>query len=138
MVYRQKSCGAVVYKMKNNEPLFLIEHMRKGHISIPKGRVERNETEEETAIREIREETNLEVNLDTGFRETITYSPRKNVIKDVIFFIAEARSGEMRNQESEVIKLEWLPLDQALEIITFDQDKEVLRHAKEYIQQYNN
>lgn len=132
---KRKSCGAVVYKMENDTPLFLIEHMVKGHISIPKGHVERKETEEETALREILEETNLKVDLDTGFRHTITYSPKKGVLKDVVFFIAEAKTGEMKNQASEVKKLEWLPIDQAVEAVTYDDDKETLIKGMEYLKE---
>ena len=57
----EKSCGAVVYKIRYGRVYFLVEHMKLGHISIPKGHMEGDETEEETAVREIREETSLEV-----------------------------------------------------------------------------
>ena len=71
---KEKSCGAVVYKYENNEILVLLEKMKKGHISIPKGHVENDETEIQTALREIKEETNLDVVIDTGFKEVISYS----------------------------------------------------------------
>ena len=58
---REKSCGAVVYKIENDDIRILIEKMKLGHYSIPKGHVENNETEIETALREIKEETNLDV-----------------------------------------------------------------------------
>ncbi|KAG4083882.1 NUDIX hydrolase domain-like protein [Neocallimastix lanati (nom. inval.)] len=132
-IRKQKSCGAVVYKMENGKPFFLIEHMVKGHISLPKGHVKKNETEVDTALREIKEETNLMVDLDTGFRHTIGYSPKKNVYKDVVFFIAEAKEGEMKNQESEVTSLEWLPFQQALEALTYEDDKDVLDKAMKYL-----
>ena len=62
-IRREKSCGAVVYRMEERERQYLLEHMVQGHTSIPKGHVEGKETEEETAVREIREETNLKVKL---------------------------------------------------------------------------
>jgi len=136
-IKKRKSCGAVVYKMENDTPLFLIEHMVKGHTSLPKGHVEGKETEEETALREIHEETNLEVDLDTGFRHIISYSPKKGVHKDVVFFIAEAKNGEMKNQESEVKGLEWLPIDQAVEAMTYKEDKETLIKGMEYLKKNN-
>ena len=129
----EKSCGAVVYKKSENGLLFLIEHMIQGHTSIPKGHVENNETEEETALREIKEETNLEVKLDTDFRHTISYSPAPNIMKDVIFFVAEATSEKLINQECEVTSLEWMDYQTAYEALTFDSDKETLRLAKEYL-----
>lgn len=96
----EKSCGAVVYRIGERGLFFLVEHMVQGHVSIPKGHVEGNETEEETAIREIREETGLEVRLDTVFRHDVYYSPGEGIRKQVIFFAAETAGGDMRNQES--------------------------------------
>ncbi|MBQ7646054.1 MAG: NUDIX domain-containing protein [Clostridia bacterium] len=57
----ERSCGAVVYKRTDKRVLYLIEHMARGHVSLPKGHVEDGETEEQTARREIKEETNLDV-----------------------------------------------------------------------------
>ena len=129
----EKSCGAVVYRMEEGQLFFLVEHMKMGHISIPKGHVEGNETEEETARREIKEETNLDVRMDTAFRHEISYSPASGILKQVVFFAAEAVSREMKNQECEVSGLEWLPADEAIRAMTYDTDKEVLSHAAEYL-----
>ena len=129
----EKSCGAVVYRVLDGGPVFLLEHMIQGHTSIPKGHVEGNETEEETARREIREETGLEVRLDTSFRHEIGYSPEPGVRKQVIFFAAEAVPGEMRNQECEVTSLEWLGLEEALGALTYESDREVLKHAAAWL-----
>ncbi len=129
----EKSCGAVVYKKENGEYLFLIEHMAQGHTSIPKGHVENDETEEQTALREIKEETNLEAKLDTNFRHKITYSPFEGIMKDVIFFVAEANSEKLINQECEVSSLEWMNFDDAVNAVTFDTDKETLKLAFEYL-----
>ena len=129
----EKSCGAVVYRLRNNQLFFLVEHMIQGHTSIPKGHVEGKETEAETALREIREETNLEVKLDTVFRHEIYYSPYEGIEKQVIFFIAEAATENMKNQESEVTSLEWLPYEAAIDAVTYDTDKETLAHAAAYL-----
>ena len=129
----EKSCGAVVYRIGERGLFFLVEHMIQGHVSIPKGHMEGNESEEETAIREIREETGLEVRLDTVFRHDVYYSPGEGIRKQVIFFVAEAAGGDMRNQECEVSSLEWLCYDQAIAAVTYDTDKEVLSHAAVYL-----
>ena len=134
MLKKEKSCGAVVYKMADGAPLFLIEHLVAGHTSIPKGHVEAGETEEQTAIREIREETGLEVELDTRFRYMVSYSPSPGVRKDVVFFIAEAASDSLVNQEGEVAALEWLPYEKACAALTYDQHRETLAAAKEYLE----
>ena len=128
---KEKSCGAVVYRWENEEPLFLLERMIKGHVSLPKGHVEGAETEEETARREIREETGLEVELNTDFRRVITYSPAYGVSKDVVFFLAEALPGEAVRQESEVAELYWLPFEEAEKKLSFASDRETLAFAEE-------
>ena len=129
----EKSCGAVVYRIRDGYPEFLVEYMKKGHVSIPKGHVEGNETEAETAIREIREETGLEVRLDTVFRHDIYYSPEEGIHKQVIFFAAEAVSEDMKNQECEVVFLKWMPYGKAIQVVTYDTDKDVLSHAAVYL-----
>lgn len=129
----EKSCGAAVYEIRCGVLFFLVEHMVKGHLSIPKGHVEGNETEEETAAREIREETGLEVRLDTVFRHEVSYSPEEGNLKQVVFFAAEALPGKMANQECEVSALEWLPYDEAVQRVTYETDKDVLSHAAVYL-----
>ena len=84
---REKSCGAIIYTATDGGPLFLIEKMQKGHFSLCKGHVEGRETEHETARREIREETALNVAFVDGFRETIEYSPYEGCLKEVVFFL---------------------------------------------------
>lgn len=61
-----------MHRFRNGTLYFLVEHMIQGHTSIPKGHVEGDETEEETAVREIREETGLKVKLDTAFQAKFT------------------------------------------------------------------
>lgn len=85
----KKSCGGIVYrKFHGNTEILLIKHIKSGYWSFPKGHVENSETEEETAKREIKEETGIDVYIDSGFRETVTYSPRKDAKKEVVYFVA--------------------------------------------------
>lgn len=131
----EKSCGAVVYQVESGEPQFLIERMKRGHYSLPKGHVEKGENEAETATREILEETGLTVNLDTSFRKVITYSPDDQITKDVVFFTALVTGGVLKNQEEEVSDILFLPYQEAFNRLTFDSDKAVLKEAHEHITQ---
>lgn len=130
---KEKSCGAVVYAYDGDRLLVLVEKMKGGHYSIPKGHVENDETEAQTALREIKEETGLDVALDTSFRSVISYSPYEGCIKDVVFFVARADSFETVNQECEVSGIIWATPDEALKLLTHDSDKDVMRSATEHI-----
>ena len=90
---REKSCGAVIFRQEDGGRYYLVLKSTQGHWTLCKGHVEGDETERETAIREIREETGLAVGFVDGFREVITYSPKPGVTKDVVFFLARAGAG---------------------------------------------
>ena len=129
----EKSCGAVIYKVEDGRLLFLIEHTRSGHTSIPKGHVEGSETELETAAREIKEETNLDVDVDMSFSHLISYSPKPNVIKDVTFYLATPKTFDLKPQLEEVSSMEWMPFDEALEALTHETDKGTLTAAHQAV-----
>ena len=136
---RERSAGAVLYKVVDNKLYFLIEHMNLGHTSIPKGHVEGNETLEETCKREIKEETNLEkIDWDFAFNRTITYVPHlKGQVneKDVTFFVGKVLEDTKPEDkhDNEVDSLEYCLFEDALEKITFPLDKETLTLAYKYI-----
>lgn len=131
---KEKSCGAIIYKIENNEMFFLVTKHIKGHYGFAKGHIEGNETEIQTALREIKEETNLDVIIDDNFRELNTYCPATGIIKDVIFFIAKPISSEIIPQPGEVEKIEWLKFDDAYKIVTYENDRHILKNAKEYLE----
>ncbi len=133
---REKSCGAVVYAVKDGRRLYLLEHMKKGHTSICKGHVEGRETEHETAAREIREETALSVLFLDGFRRTIQYSPCEGCVKDVVFFLARAESMEVTAQPEEVDSIEWAELPEALVLLTHRSDRETVLAADRYLNEH--
>lgn len=125
---KEKSCGAIVYRLRDSwVEVLLIRHKNGGHWAFPKGHVEKQEAEEETALREIKEETGLKVKLDTSFRHTVTYSPKPGVLKDVVYFAGKFSGGEQKAQEAEVTGISWEPPLEALRHITYENDKETLR-----------
>ena len=127
-----KSCGAVVYTIHQDGLFFLVEHMAQGHVSILKGPVEKQENEKETAMRAIKEETDLHVAVDTVFRHDIYYSPTEGVQKQVIFFVAEPWSLETKCRGN-VVSAEWMFYKKAIEAMTYETDREVLKHATAYL-----
>jgi len=128
------SCGAVIYRKVQGRVLFLIlKHANGGHWSLAKGHTEPGESEVQTALREIDEETGLRVKLRTGFREVIRYSPSRDVEKTVVFFLAKAKSKKVKLQESEILNAVWLELDDALRLVTHKDTAEVLRRGLKHL-----
>lgn len=133
----EKSCGAVVIRKNENKVETLIIQMLGGHWSFPKGHVEESETEIETALREIKEETNLDVVIDTRFREMTTYSPKPEVLKDVIYFIAIPKTNNIKIQEEELQNAIWFEIHDAVNQVTYEDDKKILKKAIKYIENNN-
>ena len=129
---KEKSCGIIVF---DNDKVLVVKHLD-GHYGFPKGHVENNETEEETAIREVKEETNCDAKIIPGFREVITYSPKQNVIKDVVYFIGKPTSIEIKPQESEISNVKFLSFEDILNVITFSDEKELFIEALNYYNSY--
>lgn len=130
---KEKSCGAVVIKKENDELKFLIIRQHDDCWGFPKGHVEENETEEETAIREIKEETNIDVEIDNNFRKVITYSPKENVIKDVVFFIGKAISDELVIDPNELLEAKWVNHHDAKDYFEYQETTQVFEAALEYL-----
>ena len=130
----EKSCGALVFRrLHGNTELLLIKHANGGHWSFPKGHVEPGETEVETALREIKEETGIDVIIDPSFREVISYSPKKDTQKDVIYFVARAQNYDYTPQEEEIAQIKWVEINRAHTILTYDNDKQLVNKAKQVI-----
>ncbi|MDR0222788.1 MAG: NUDIX domain-containing protein [Oscillospiraceae bacterium] len=133
-MFYEKSCGAVVYrKHHGNTEILLVRHVKSGYWSFPKGHTEEGENEEETAIREIKEETGIDVFVDTGFRETVTYSPRRDATKTVVYFIARAKNQVLTAQQEEISDIRWIEIDKAGERLTYDNDRVIVKKAKAFI-----
>jgi len=133
MLY-EKSCGGVIYRRSHgNLEFLLIRHVNSGHWSFPKGHVEDGETEEETALREIKEETGLDVILDTSFREIVSYSPKKDTMKDVVYFIGTARSSELKLQKEEVSEAKWVDFGHAASLLTYENDRAMIGKVRNAI-----
>lgn len=130
----EKSCGAVVFKRDTDLKFLLLKHNNGGHWGLPKGHVEENETEHETAIREIKEETGLEVKIIyDGFRHEMEYSPFEGVMKKVVYFLAEVNDSEIKNQVEEIEECIWLDIYKAVDLVTYDNTKKLILSAYDYL-----
>lgn len=123
----EKSCGIIVF----NQDKVLLVHHNKGHWGIPKGHVEENETEEETAIREVKEETNVDAKIIGDFRKVITYSPKENTMKDVVCFVGTPLSFDLKPQLEEASEVGFFEINEALELIS-ENARSLLKEAYNY------
>ena len=121
MELKEKSCGCIII---DNNKVLLIKQTR-GHWGFPKGHVEDNETERETAIREVKEETNLDVKIEGKNAYKEEYVTDKGKLKEVVYFIARRIGGEVKPQEIEVSKIEWVDFEEAKKRITYDNTREL-------------
>ncbi|MAP84764.1 MAG: diadenosine tetraphosphate hydrolase [Candidatus Marinimicrobia bacterium] len=129
-----KSCGVVLF---NSSKVLLLRHSSVssrggGHWDFPKGHIDDGETEIQTALRELEEETGIaNVDLVEGFRGTITYtfpSGQERIGKEVVFFLATTKKSKVRLSH-EHIDYSWLDFDSAFSRLTYDNARLILRNA---------
>ncbi len=132
---KEKSCGAVIYRNTEEGIRYLVIRQVQGHWCFPKGHIEKGETEEETAEREILEETGMSVSFVNGFRYVLSYSPQENVMKDVVYFLAEYLSGEGKAQEEEVSTFAWMDEAQTASTLTYENDRQLFAAARKFMQE---
>ncbi len=131
----EKSCGAIVYrKHYGNTEILLIKHIKSGYWSFPKGHMEEGESETQTAIREIKEETNVDISIDdTSFRETVVFTPRRDTRKEVVYFVARATSFDCKPQEEEIAELRWVEISQAASHLAYDNDRLIVNRVRAFL-----
>lgn len=150
----EKSAGAVIFRKprsrtsgslrgeEGNKIYYLLLHYpcgartKKDYWDLPKGHIEKGEKLEETVKREVEEETGLkDIKFVEGFKETIKYFFKwdgKNVMKFVTFYLAETREKEVKISD-EHIGFKWLRYEEAMGQLTFNNAKEVLKKANDYL-----
>jgi 8-oxo-dGTP pyrophosphatase MutT (NUDIX family) len=132
------SAGAVIYHEDPDTRVrkYLVLHYPAGHWDFPKGAVENGETEQQTASREIFEESSLRITcFAPNFRKEIEYHYRRQdglVHKRVIFFLAKSDETNVKIS-FEHSGYDWLALDQSLRRLTFENAKNVLREADDWL-----
>lgn len=134
MIY-EKACGAVVYTILNGQIHYVIIQQQEGFHGFPKGHVEKNETEEETALREIYEEVGLRPTLIKGFKVIDEYPllRKQHVIKQVVYFLAEYSSQAIIIQEEELLGAMLLPYEEAIKILDYESSRKVLAQADHFL-----
>jgi 8-oxo-dGTP pyrophosphatase MutT (NUDIX family) len=130
----EKSAGAVVIR-GNGEPKYLLLHYKGGHWDFVKGNIEEGESEKETVLRELEEETGIrDGRFIEGFRETINYiykRKRQVFYKEVVFYLLSTSTKDVK-LSFEHQGYDWLSYDEAMKRLTFKNAKQVLEKAKSF------
>lgn len=131
----EKSCGTILYTTRNNSIYYLlIQDSAAGHIGFPKGHMEADESEIETALRETWEETSIQAKILDGFRREITYTMDNGKIKTVMYFLANyAEQTPQHNSSFEHNDYLLLSFEEAYAMLTFENTKTLLQEANDYL-----
>ena len=132
----EKSAGIVLFRNDSSKNEFLLLNYPQGHWDFVKGKIEKNETLHEAALRETREETGISnIEFFDGFEESVEYDFRfkkEDIHKKVIFFLAKTNEKNIKlsHEHNDYI---WLEYDDALKKTTFENAKNVLIKANEFL-----
>ena len=132
---KERSAGAVIFS-KDTQRKYLLLHYSEGHWDFPKGHIEKGESEEQTALREIKEETGITgITFIGGFKENLHYFYTFNkapIFKSVVFYLAQADKADVI-LSFEHIGFVWLPYKEALIRLTYKNAKEILKNAETFL-----
>lgn len=121
---KEKSCGCIIIK---DEKVLLVYEKNRNFWGFPKGHMEEGETEKETALREVKEEVGIDVEIDVLKRYTLNYNIKNEIDKTTILYIAKPKSEEIVIQEDEIEKIKWCSFEEALQTLTFENWKELFK-----------
>lgn len=130
----ERSCGAVVYRRINDEIRYLlIKNRRSTHWGFPKGHVEKGETFEQTAMREVLEETGIHIQILPQFASKSEYTIQGRVEKTVTIYLAKTRDTQTTIQREEIEDYIWLNFDKAMDTLRFINDRNILQSAHDFL-----
>lgn len=136
---REISAGGLVIQKHGGNVLWLVVKEKSSkdfpgdRYQFPKGKIEDGETSEQTAVREVFEETGIKAKIiDKIDTVKFVYQFRgEKIFKIVVYFLMEFVSGDIVPQSGEIEKVLWLPTDEAEKILTISSGKSLLGKAVE-------
>lgn len=133
MCFYEKSCGAVMYTYDEGERKYILITNISGHIGFPKGHIEDRENEIQTAKREIYEETGIKAELIDGFRFSYNYFINGFIRKKAVYYLSSFKKQDIKMNIREISEYRLLNFSDALELLNFRHDKELLEKADRFI-----
>jgi 8-oxo-dGTP pyrophosphatase MutT (NUDIX family) len=129
------SAGGIVVRYEGATPFLVVGSRRRERDgrtwTLPKGTPESGETTEQTALREVTEETGLQVRI-TGPLESIEYwfvQSGTRIHKTVHYFLMEPTGGDLSRHDREFEQVRWIPFDEAAGLLTFETERELVARA---------
>ena len=133
------SAGGVVYRRGTDgvEVVLAARRTRRGELAwgLAKGGIEPDETTEQAAVREVREETGIEAEIERSLGETRYFYVWEDVRvrKTVHFFLMRATGGDTNDRDDEMEDVKWFPLARALKRAAYRGERDVLGRAAEHL-----
>ncbi len=136
--FYERSCGAVIFREINNTTRFLlIKNLRSSNWGFPKGHMELGEAPEDTAKREVFEETGIRVSIIPGFSSKSEYTIQNKIEKTVIIFAGKTTDTQTKIQKEEIEDYIWLRFEDAYKSLKFENDKSILKSAHDFLVSQN-
>lgn len=133
MIY-EKSCGAVVFTREGDVIKYVLVQQKEGFYGFPKGHMEPGESEKETALREIYEELSLRPVFIDGFVTTDEHPiPGKDVMKQMVYFLAEFSDQDVVFQDEELLSAPLVTYEEAMNLFEYESSKRILTEANDYL-----
>lgn len=123
---KEISCGAILYCDEEKNRKYVLVMEPNGNYGFPKGHKEGNETDIETAIREIKEETGVNCEFIPNMKRTIRYSLANGSTKEVVFFVAKFRNQELHSSDKNILAIKKFELEEALNMLKFKELRNIL------------
>jgi 8-oxo-dGTP pyrophosphatase MutT (NUDIX family) len=131
------SAGGVVVRRMRGRPHVAVVRVRDEILALPKGHPNADESAEDAARREVREETGLDTELLEKLGDVrYTYQRGgRRIRKSVAFYLFRYRSGNVNDHDHEVEEALWLPLDEAAERLAYKGEREMVVAARSRVEE---
>jgi 8-oxo-dGTP pyrophosphatase MutT (NUDIX family) len=133
---REFSAGGVVVRRMRGRPFVAVVRVRDEIFALPKGHPDGDESPEEAARREVREETGVEAEVVEKLGDIRYWYARQGqrVRKIVSFFLFQYRSGSVDDHDHEVEEALWIPLDEATDRLAYEGEREMVNTARSRVE----
>jgi 8-oxo-dGTP diphosphatase len=131
------SAGGIVYRKNPNLQILMCQHSQHHGWVFPKGLIDKGEKKEETAVREVKEETGIDAEIEKELEPTSYWYQWEGdkVKKTVYFYIMKFKGGDTNDHDYEMEQVEWIDYNDVSEKLTYPSDKKLWDKARHFLAQ---